>query len=156
MPDEAGGRGDLDPGDHLGDAGGDLDQAETEGVELSVTPERAFGCQVPQTVHQPVGGGVDQQAELVGGGLGAGGAVGGQMELVSLDQVLRLAARAIDLFIEHRPQSFEIGDDEPGIDTQGRGLAKTAGDRLGITLGAVAPLADLIRNRAKPTKPATA
>src|SRR5712691_7272083 len=82
-----GGRqGNFDAGDQFGDAPGDLDQAEADGVELGVVPERCPGRQAAQGQHQPVRGGVDQQPELVGGGLGAGGAVGSKMQLVSLDQ----------------------------------------------------------------------
>ena len=62
----AGRQRDLDPGLHLGDPGGDLDQREPERVELGVAPERGLGRQAAQRVQQPVGGGVDQQAELVG------------------------------------------------------------------------------------------
>ena len=61
--------------------------------------------QAAQAQHQPIGGGVDQQAELVGGGLGAGGSVGGEMQLVRLDQVLGLSARAVDLLVERLGQS---------------------------------------------------
>ena len=53
-----------------------------------VAPERCPGRQTAQAEHQPVGGGVDQQAELVGGDLGARGAVGGEVQLVRLDQSL--------------------------------------------------------------------
>jgi hypothetical protein len=67
----AGGQRDLDPGLHLGDPGGDLDQGEADGVELGIAPERGLGRQTAQGVQEPVGGGVDQQAELVGGGAGA-------------------------------------------------------------------------------------
>jgi hypothetical protein len=39
-----GGRqGDLDAGDHLGDASGDLDQAEADRVELCIAPEGGTG-----------------------------------------------------------------------------------------------------------------
>lgn len=139
LPDEAGGQGNLDPGDHLGDACGNLDEAEPEGVELGVAPERSFGRQVPQAVHQPVGGGVDHQAELVGGSLGAGGAVRGQVELMGLDQVFGLSAGAIDLFVEHMLQSLEIGDDEAGIDAERRGLDTGDDPAFGLpTLGAIA------------------
>ena len=72
---EGGRQGDPDAGDHFGDAPGDLDQAEADRVELCVAPERCRGCQSAQVQQQPVGGGVDQQAELVGGGLAARGAV---------------------------------------------------------------------------------
>ena len=35
----AGGQRELDPGDFLGDPRGDLDQGETDGVELRIAPE---------------------------------------------------------------------------------------------------------------------
>ena len=63
-------QGDLDAGDHLGDAARDLDQAEPDRVELGIASERCPGRQAAQAQHQPVANGVDQQAELVGGGLG--------------------------------------------------------------------------------------
>src|SRR6202140_4890170 len=111
-----GGRqGDFDAGDHLGDAPGHLDQAEADRVELGVAPERCPGRQPAQAQHQPVGGGVDQEAELVGGGLGARGAVGGKVQLVRLDQVLGLPARAIYLLVERFRQAREIGDDEAAV-----------------------------------------
>lgn len=86
---------DLDSGDHLGDAPGYFDQAEADRVELGIAPERCPGRQTAQGQQQPIGCGVDQQAELVGGGLGARGAVGGEVQLVRLDQLLGLAARAV-------------------------------------------------------------
>jgi hypothetical protein len=68
-PRDRGRQGDFDAGDHLGDAPCDLDQAEADRVELCIAPERCPGRKTAQGQHQPVGGGVDQQAELVGGGL---------------------------------------------------------------------------------------
>ena len=64
-------QGELDAGDHFGDTAGNLDQAEPDRVELRFAPERSSGCQAAQAQQQPVGGGVDQQAELVGGRLAA-------------------------------------------------------------------------------------
>jgi len=90
----AGWQSDLDAGDHLGNAPGNLDQAQADRVELGIAPEGFPGRLVAQGQHQPVGGGVDQQAELVGGGLGARGAIGCQMKLVRLDQVFGLRARS--------------------------------------------------------------
>jgi hypothetical protein len=83
----AGRQGHLDPGFQLGDPGGDLDQDQADRVELSGAPERGLGRQTAQRVQEPVGGGVDQQPELVGRGAGAGGPVGGEVQLVRLDQV---------------------------------------------------------------------
>jgi len=46
-------------------------------------------------VQQPVGGGVDQQAELVGGGLAARGPVGGEVQFVRFDAILGLTAGTV-------------------------------------------------------------
>jgi hypothetical protein len=87
-------------------------QAAADGVELGIAPERVSGRQAAQAQHQPVGSGVEQQAELVGGRLAARGAVGGEVELVRLDQVLGLPACAIDLVVERLGQARQVGDDE--------------------------------------------
>ena len=50
--------------------------------------------------HQPVGAGVKDETHLVGGRGPADGAVGGELGLVHLDQVLGLAAGAIEVGIE--------------------------------------------------------
>ena len=49
----------------LADPAADLDEAEAEGVELEAC---GLGCEEPaaELVEQPVGGGVQQQAEGVG------------------------------------------------------------------------------------------
>ena len=96
-----GGRqGDFDAGDHLANTPGHLDQTEADRVELGIAPERSPGRQAAQGRQQPVRSGVDQQSELVGGRLGAGGAVGGEVKLVRLNQVLGLSSGAIDLVVE--------------------------------------------------------
>jgi hypothetical protein len=103
---------DLDAGDELGDARGDLHEGEPQGVELRITPERGLGCQPAQGMQQPVGGGVDQEPELVGGRPGARRAVGGEVQLVRLDQVLGLTAAAVELLVEPSRRAGEVGDDE--------------------------------------------
>ena len=144
-----GGRqGDLDAGDHLGDAPGHLDQAEADRIELGIAPERCPRRQAAQAQQQPVGGGVDQQAELVGGRLGAGGAVGGEVQLVRLDQVFGLSPGAVDLLVERLGQARQIGDDEAAVGALGSGL--DAGDDAALDLPAgggvaeVAVAADLV------------
>ena len=86
---EGGGQRDPDAGDHFGDPPGDFDQAEADRVELGIAPERGPRRHPAQGQHQPVGGGMDQETELVGGGLGARGAAGSEMQLVRLDQVFK-------------------------------------------------------------------
>ena len=58
---------DGDPGLHLDDAGGDLDEAQAQGVELGAPPRRSARQRRAQGPHQPVGVGVQEQAQLVGG-----------------------------------------------------------------------------------------
>ena len=69
-----------------------------------VNSARASGCGLGYGVahreQQPVGGGVEQQAHLVGERRAATGAVGGKLALVQLDQVLRLATLAIQRVVQ--------------------------------------------------------
>ena len=98
---------------HLDDAGGDFDEAQAQGVELGDAPHRALRHRLAQTPHQPVGAGVQEQPKLIGGGLGAGGAIGRQMRLEGLDVVFGLAAPAIEILVERARVAFaQIGDDE--------------------------------------------
>ncbi len=53
-------QGNFDAGVHFGDAPGNLDQAQADGVELGVAPERGSGRQAAQGQHQPISSGVDQ------------------------------------------------------------------------------------------------
>src|SRR5690348_17394439 len=91
---------------------------------------------------------MDQQAELVGGGLAARGAVGGEMQLVRLDQIFGLPARAIDLLVQHPGQTGEIGDDKAAVGPLRTGL--DAGDDAALDCPAlggiteIAPAADLL------------
>ena len=130
----AGRQGDLDPGLHLDDPGGDLDQREADRVELSGAPERGLGGQATQRVQEPVGRGVDQQTELVRGGAGARRPVRGEVQLVRLDQVLGLAALAVDALVKPARRAFEVGDDEAAVAALGeasmRAMTRRRADQL--------------------------
>ena len=52
----------TDQGLQLGDAGGDFDEAQAQGVELDVAPDGSFRHRGAQTPHQPVGTGMKEQA----------------------------------------------------------------------------------------------
>src|SRR3954469_20360733 len=70
---------------------------------------------------------MQEEAELVGAGFGAGRAIGSKVRLPGFDVVLRRAASAIDLFIEHTSVSGrQARDDEAGVGPLGPGL--NAGD----------------------------
>ena len=105
------------------DAGGDLDEAQPQRVELHDTPGRAFGHQPAHRPEEPVRSGVKKQAELVGRGLMAGGAVGGEMVLPCLDVVLRLTARTVEPLIDQLgAAALQVGDNKAGIGSLGAGL----------------------------------
>ena len=94
---------------------GDFDKREANGVELCVAPERVLGCEAAQGVQQPVGGGMDEEPELVYLGAAAGGAVGSKVELVSFDQILGLASCAIELVVEPARRAGDVGDDKAAV-----------------------------------------
>ena len=64
------------------------------------------GHGIAQGEHQPVGRGVQDEAELVGERALAGGPVGGELALVQLDEVLGLAAGAVDIFMAKKLPSI--------------------------------------------------
>ena len=80
---------------YLGEANGRLDQGETDDIELVIAPERSFRRQALQAVHQPIGGGVDQQPELIGGRRGARRSVGVEMQLVRLGTIWKLPQNSL-------------------------------------------------------------
>ena len=118
---------DLDLGFHLDDASGGLDQAQPERVELGDPPGGGLGHQRPQAPQQPVGAGVQEQPELVGGGLETRGTVGDEVSFPGLDVIFRLSAPAIEVLVEGTSAAeAEVGDDEAGIGAVAAGL--DAGD----------------------------
>ena len=91
---------DADAGGLLDHPGADLEKFLPEGGELAPGERHPARHRVAKREHQPVGGGVEDQPELVGKRALAGGAVGGELDLVLLDQVLGLAVRTVGPFIE--------------------------------------------------------
>jgi hypothetical protein len=57
---------DFDGGLHLDDARGDLDEAQTQSVELSRAPSRSLGRRHAQAPQDPIGAGMQKQAKLIG------------------------------------------------------------------------------------------
>ncbi len=90
------GERDADPRRGLGDAPGDLEQAQPQGGELGRGERLGFGDGVAHRQHEPAGGGVQHEADLVGECGPADGAVGGELALVELDQVF---LKAIPIFV---------------------------------------------------------
>ena len=86
---------------HLDNAGSDFDEPQAQRVELRDAPHLTLWHRHAQAPHEPVGAGMQEQPELVGRGLAAGGAVGRQMHLLGLDVVFRLAASPVDILVKY-------------------------------------------------------
>ncbi len=101
----------------LGDPGGDLDEAERQGGEFGVTQLMGGGHAQAQFPHDPEGGGVEDETDLVRERGAAAGSIGGELCPVELDQGLGLAARAVDAFVEmHVVALRQAGHDEARVD----------------------------------------
>ena len=113
---------DADAGGLFDDAGADLEQAPADGGELGPVERHPARHRIAEREHQPVGGGVEHKPELVGGRALAGGAVGGELDLVLLDEALGLAAGAVDPFVEMAGLACERGDDVACVEAARRRL----------------------------------
>ena len=124
----SGGEGETHPAGCLDDAGGDLDQAQTQSGELGPRQVARRGNGVADSEHQPIGASVQDEAHLIGDWRPARRAMGGKLRLVQLDQVLGLTARAIKAVVKplRRPMR-EIGDDEADVETEPRRLDASDG-----------------------------
>lgn len=136
---------------HLDHPRGDLDEAQSQRVELGDGKARAFRHRSAQAPHQPIGAGM-QEPELVGRRSCAGCAVGGEMRLPGLDVVLGRSAPAVEILVERLGfPACKIGDDEAGVSTLGADL--DAGDDAFHAAPAGGPVnkllepADLVRFR---------
>ena len=96
--------------------------------------------QIAHGQHQPIGGGVQQEPNLIGDSGTAGRAIRRELRLVQLDQVLRLSACAIQALVKPLGRAvFEIGD-EADIEAERRGFnardgAALAGPGFGLVAG---------------------
>ena len=105
-----------DHGLHLDDAGGNLDEAEAQRVELGDAPHRTLWHRHAKAPHQPVRARMQEQTKLVGCRPGSRTSIRRQMGLPGLDMVFGLAAPAIDILVEPASVAFaQIGDDEAGV-----------------------------------------
>jgi hypothetical protein len=99
------------PGSGFDDAGAELQKAQSQGGKLGGGERMRFGDCVSDGEDQPVRGGMQDQADLVGERAAAAGTIRGELSLVQLDQVLGLAAGAIKRLVRERKR---IGRGRPG------------------------------------------
>src|SRR5471030_1420734 len=107
----------------LDDPGGYFQEAKTQRRELGSGQFLGFGNGVAHGQHQPISGSVENEADLVGERRTAAGAIGGELRLMQLDQILSLAARAIQAVIDPLGRAdIEAGDDEADVEAELGGL----------------------------------
>ena len=70
----------------LDHARADLDQALSDGRELALRKPACLGDRGAHTMHQPEGGGVEDEPHLIGGRAVTRHAIRRQLRLVQLDQ----------------------------------------------------------------------
>ena len=76
------------PGSGFDDAGAELQKAQSEGGKLGGGERVRFGDCVSDGEDQPIRGGMQDQAHLVGERAAAAGTIRGELSLVQLDQSL--------------------------------------------------------------------
>jgi hypothetical protein len=84
----------------LDDTGGDFQETKSQRRELGSGQFPGFGNGVAHGKHQPISGGVENEADLIGERRTAARAIGGELCLMQLDQILGLAARAIQAVVD--------------------------------------------------------
>jgi hypothetical protein len=99
------------------DAGPDLQELQPQGIDLSSFQIRAL--QVPtQQPEQAVGGGVQEQAELIVQKTVAAQAVGLDLQLQFFNAVFHVAPQHVDLVIDELGVANQVSDQEELIGTQ--------------------------------------
>src|SRR5674476_472957 len=107
----------------LDDPGGDFQKPKTQRRELGSGQFLDFGNGVAHGQHQPISGRVEHETDLVGERRTETGAIGGELRLVQLDQILSLAARAIQAVVDPLGRAdIEAGDDEADVEAELRRL----------------------------------
>ena len=113
----------------LDDPGCDFQEAKTQRCELGSGQFLDFGNGVAHGQHQPISGRMEHETDLVGERRTAAGAIGCELRLMQLDQILGLAARAIQAVVDPLGRAdIEAGDDEADIEAE-RGRLNTGDGR---------------------------
>src|SRR5260370_1008120 len=137
-------KGEADARRDLDDADAELQKPQAKGGELRDGERERPGNGITDGEHEPIGGGVQDQPHLVGERAAAAGAVGGELRFVQLDQVLGLAAGAVEGLIDMLGRAgVEARDDKANVEPLCRRLAAGTGAALPLPgLGLVAGLGE--------------
>ena len=93
--------------------GGDFEQPEARRRELGPGEVTDLLDGLANRQHEPVGGRVQHEVDLIGERLTAGGAIGPELGLVQLHQIFGLASRAIQAVVDLLGRAaLDVGDGE--------------------------------------------
>ena len=109
---------DPDPTAGLPDAGPDFKEFEPQGVDLSRGQLRSLEMMAPQQ-KQAIGGGGQQQPELVGQEAVVTQAIGLELQFALLDAVFHLPPQDVDLVIDQLGAAPKVGDHKKDVGAQG-------------------------------------
>ena len=103
---------------HFNDANGNLDEAQTQGVELGGSDARTHGHGGAQPPHRPVRSGVQEEAKLVGGLLVLHKVRSAARWDLGFDVVLGIPASTVAFLYERLRLPLRVfGDDERVVST---------------------------------------
>jgi hypothetical protein len=133
----------------LDDTGGDFQETKTQRREFGSGQFPGFGNGVAHGKHQPKSAGVENETDLIGARRTAARAIGGELCLMQIDQVLGLATRAIQAVADALGRAdIEAGDDEADVEAERRRLNTGDGAPFAILgLCVVAGLGVAAQNR---------
>lgn len=89
----SGGEGEAHAARGLDHASGDFQQPQAQRGELGFRQIARLWDRIANAEHQPIGGGVQDEANLIGERRAAGGSIGAKLRFVQLDEVFRLSTR---------------------------------------------------------------
>ena len=110
----------LDPCPQLPDPGSDLQDLQTDRIELGPRPRRPLKMTSPQGVQKHIGHGMKEEPELIGLEAMARGPVGEKMGLVILDHQFHPSSVAVNRLVNDASgTTFQVRHHEPEIWPQG-------------------------------------
>lgn len=109
---------DLDSGFELTHEGGNLEELDPDSVDRGVGQLRPLEQVGAQGMEKDIGGGMQEEAELIGLEAMAGGTIRLEVEFVLLDTELVLTAGTVDVAIEDGGVGFfHVGDHKAYVST---------------------------------------
>ena len=110
----------LDPCPQLPDPGSDLQELQTDRVELGPGPRRPLKMPSPQGMQKHIGHGMKEEPELIGLEPVAGGPVGEKMGLMVLDHQFHSSQVAVNHLVNDAARTaLQVRHHEPEVRTQG-------------------------------------